>query len=87
MTNSCEHSTHGIADVDSGNSSSHSPSPDDTYESINTPNQQNRLTTSSHVNGQFNVRRGSTSNIQSTSSSNIEGMSFHIRLLIIFLFA
>ena len=42
------HSSNGIVDVDSGNSSSHSPSPDDTFHSINTQKCQNNRPSNGH---------------------------------------
>ena len=49
VTTSCGgHSSNGMVDVDSGNSSSHSPSPDDTFHSINTQKCQNNRPSNGH---------------------------------------
>ena len=58
------HSSNGIVDVDSGNSSSHSPSPDDTFHSINTQKCQNKRPS----NGHSHCLNGSESGLQRPTS-------------------
>ena len=58
------HSSNGIVDVDSGNSSSHSPSPDDTFHSINAQKCQNKRPS----NGHSHCLNGSESGLQRPTS-------------------
>ena len=74
-TTSCVYSPSSIVDVDSGNSSSHSPSPDDTCRSISAQNCQNRPSTQLNV-ANLHCRNGSKNDL-SKASSSVEGKMSH----------
>ena len=76
-TPSCSNSANGIIDVDSGNSSSHSPSPDDTYQSINTQSCQKRPSSISTSNEPSHCRSGNENSTQ-RSSPSLSGKAIYI---------